>query len=168
MARHLHIRKSGRFPTFSGWELRRSALRLAITCVSNTPMDHASPFHTFTFQKLFNDIRNFSIQWVLTFVIAFWRFESPSGLNSQSGSSLWSVEVHSFGLSHTPRSMKCDSWASLLVRSFVSPCFGHEPKVKATTHSYSDVPNYLTFCIWYICKPCINFSFCFITIAFSQ
>ncbi len=62
MARHLHIRKSGRFPTFSGWELRRSALRLAITCVSNTPMDHASPFHTFTFQKLFNDIRNFSIQ----------------------------------------------------------------------------------------------------------
>jgi len=43
------------------------------------------------------------------------------------------VEVHSLTLSHTPESMKCDSWASLLARNFVSPCIGHEPKVRVAT-----------------------------------
>jgi hypothetical protein len=48
--------------------------------------------------------------------------------NSQSESSLGSVEVHSLTLSHTPRSMKCDFWASLLAHTFLSPCLGCEPK----------------------------------------
>jgi len=51
----------------------------------------------------------------------------------QSGSSLESVEVHSFALSYIPESMKCDSWASLLACTFASLCFGREPKVRATT-----------------------------------
>jgi len=50
--------------------------------------------------------------------------------NSQSGSSFRSVEVHSFTLSHTPKNMKCDSQLSHLARTFVSPCFGREPKVR--------------------------------------
>jgi hypothetical protein len=29
--------------------------------------------------------------------------------------------------------MKCDSQASLLARTFVSPCLGHEPKVRVMT-----------------------------------
>jgi hypothetical protein len=29
--------------------------------------------------------------------------------------------------------MKCDSWASLLARTFTSPCFGHKPKAKVVT-----------------------------------
>jgi hypothetical protein len=53
--------------------------------------------------------------------------------NSQSGSSLGSVEVHSLTLSHIPESMKCDFWASLLARTFVSLCLGHEPKARVAT-----------------------------------
>jgi hypothetical protein len=45
------------------------ALLLAITYVSSVQMGHASPFWTFTFQELFNDIRNSLIQWVLTLAI---------------------------------------------------------------------------------------------------
>jgi hypothetical protein len=33
--------------------------------------------------------------------------------------------------------MKCDSRASLLARTFASPCFGHEPKVKVATNIHS-------------------------------
>jgi hypothetical protein len=29
--------------------------------------------------------------------------------------------------------MKCDSWASLLARTFASPCLGYEPKAKVAT-----------------------------------
>ncbi len=36
-------------------------------------------FKTFKFQELSNDIKKVSIQWVLTFAIVFWKFESPSG-----------------------------------------------------------------------------------------
>ncbi len=50
--------------------------------------------------------------------------------NSQSGSSLGSVKVHSLTLSHTLRSMKCDSWASFLARTLASLCLGHEPKAR--------------------------------------
>jgi len=61
----------------------------------------------------------------------------PRKSNSQSGSSLGSVKVHSFTLSYTPGSMKCDSWASHLAHTFASPCFGCEPKVRVTTHKPS-------------------------------
>jgi hypothetical protein len=80
-----------------------------------------------------NDIRNSSIQWVLTPAIALWRVRNPSGLQLQSGSSLGSMEVHSLTLSHTPRSMKCDFRASLLARTFASPYLGREPKAKVVT-----------------------------------
>jgi hypothetical protein len=41
-----------------------------------------------------------------------------------------SVKVHSLTLSHTPRSMKCDFWASFLAHTFASPCFSREPKAR--------------------------------------
>jgi hypothetical protein len=44
-----------------------------------------------------------------------------------------SVGVHSFALSYTPMSMKCDFQVSLLARTFVNPCLGHEPKVRVAT-----------------------------------
>jgi hypothetical protein len=53
--------------------------------------------------------------------------------NSQRGSPLGSVWVHSFTFSYTPRSMKCNSRASFLTHTFASPCFGREPKAKVTT-----------------------------------
>jgi hypothetical protein len=48
--------------------------------------------------------------------------------NSQSGSSLGSVRVHSLTLSYTPGSMTCDYGASYLAHTFASPCLGCEPK----------------------------------------
>ncbi len=53
--------------------------------------------------------------------------------NSESGSSFGSVRAHSFTLSYTPRSMKCDSRASYLACTFPSPCLGRKPKAKVVT-----------------------------------
>jgi hypothetical protein len=53
--------------------------------------------------------------------------------NSQNGSPLGSVWVHSLTLSYTPKRMKCDSQTSLLARTFASPCFSHEPKGRLAT-----------------------------------
>jgi len=53
--------------------------------------------------------------------------------NSQSGSPLGNVWAHSLTFSYTPMSMKCDYWASLLARTFASPCLGREPKVRVAT-----------------------------------
>jgi hypothetical protein len=55
--------------------------------------------------------------------------------NSQSGSPFGSVWVHSFTLSYTHGSMKCDSWASLSAHTFAIHCPGHDPKVKVETLS---------------------------------
>jgi hypothetical protein len=41
--------------------------------------------------------------------------------------------VHSLTLSYTPKSIKCDSRASLLACTFASPCLGHEPKARVAT-----------------------------------
>ncbi len=54
--------------------------------------------------------------------------------NSQSGNPFGNVWVHSLTLSYTLGSMKCDSQASLLARTFVSPYLGCEPKVRVMTH----------------------------------
>jgi hypothetical protein len=56
-------------------------------------MGHASALQTPTFQQLSNDIRNISIQWILG---VHW------DSNSQSGSSLGSVKVHSLTFFHIP------------------------------------------------------------------
>jgi hypothetical protein len=43
------------------------------------------------------------------------------------------VWVHFLTLSYTPKSMKCDSWASLLAHTFACPYLGWEPKARVTT-----------------------------------
>jgi len=53
--------------------------------------------------------------------------------NSQSGSSLGSVRVHSLTFSCTPKNMRCDFWASFLALTLVSLYLGCEPKVKVAT-----------------------------------
>jgi hypothetical protein len=50
--------------------------------------------------------------------------------DSQSESSLGSVRVHSLTLFCILGSMRCDSQASFLARTLVSPCLGHGPKVR--------------------------------------
>jgi len=63
--------------------------------------------------------------------ITLWRFENPLGFQTES--SFGNVEVHSFTLSYTLESMRCDSQASLLAHTFASPCFGCELKAKVVT-----------------------------------
>jgi len=58
--------------------------------------------------------------------------------NSQSGSSLGSVGVHSLTLSYTFGNMTCDSQATFLARTFVSPCFDHEPKARVATKYFKE------------------------------
>ncbi len=61
--------------------------------------------------------------------------------NSQSGSPFGNVWVQSFTLSYILGSVKCDSRASFLARTFASPWLGCEPKAKITTQP-------LPFCWW--------------------
>jgi len=58
--------------------------------------------------------------------------ESIGALIAKMGS-LGSVTVHSLTLSCTPKSMKCDSQASLLAHTFINPCLGCKPKAKVAT-----------------------------------
>jgi hypothetical protein len=53
--------------------------------------------------------------------------------NSQNGSSLESVRVHSLTLFYTLKSMRCDFRASLLAHNLASPRLGCEPKIKVAT-----------------------------------
>jgi hypothetical protein len=101
-------------------------------------MGHASPFQTYKFQELFNDIRNSSIQWVCdpcNRSLNIW--ES----NSQNGNSLGNVRVHSLTLSYTPGSMRYDSRASFLARILAGPCLGRKPKARVATTRHVHILN---------------------------
>jgi len=74
---------------------------LAITCVLSTQMGHGSPFWIFKFQKFFNGIKKFLIQWVLTSEIPFWRLWTPWGFQLPKWKSTWEC-VGSFP--HIPKS----------------------------------------------------------------
>jgi hypothetical protein len=87
---------------------------------------------------------------VLTPEITFWRFKSPSGIQFPKWEFTWECGGHSLTLSYTPRSMKCDSWASLLARTLVNSYFGHEPKVRVVTFLLNQIT-----CLkisWYIIR----------------
>jgi len=57
--------------------------------------------------------------------------ETPTPkVNSQSGSSLGNVGVHSLTLFYILESIKYDSQASLLAHTFVRPCLGRKPKAR--------------------------------------
>jgi len=53
--------------------------------------------------------------------------------NSQSRSSLGNVRVHSFTLSYTTKSMRCDSQAFLLAHNLASLYLGCKPKAEVAT-----------------------------------
>jgi hypothetical protein len=54
--------------------------------------------------------------------------------------------VHSFTLSYTLGSMKCNSRASLLARTFASHCLGREPKARVATTTFFDMAHLLDYC----------------------
>jgi hypothetical protein len=137
----------------------------AITYILGVQMGHVSPFQTSKFQELSNDIRNFSIQWVLT-------LQSPSkdsrvhrNSNSQNGSLLGSVRVHSFTLSFTPENMRCDSQASLLACNLVSPCFGREPKVRVVTLRV--ILEFFLYCLLFMTRVHISFKMFNISLSYD-
>jgi hypothetical protein len=57
--------------------------------------------------------------------------EWSSGVTFHAIGNVW---VRSFTFSYTPKSMKCDSWASLLAYTFANLCLGREPKVRVVTN----------------------------------
>jgi hypothetical protein len=86
--------------------------------------------------------------------------------NSQSGSSLGSVRVHSLTLSYTPGSIRCDSRASFLAHTLTSLCLGGEPKTKvATTNPWICVPmffyNIMSVYRWRMFAISINLTICY-------
>jgi hypothetical protein len=64
--------------------------------------------------------------------------------NSQGGSSLESVKVHSLTLSYTLGNMWRDSRASLLTCNLASPYLGREPKARVVTMKKQDMSVVLT------------------------
>jgi hypothetical protein len=98
-----------------------------------------------------NDIRNCSIQWVLTpYNRSLNILESIETPTPKVGTHLgvWRfIPSHfpTFPHSCIPRNMKCDSWVSLLARTFTSPCLGHEPKARVATIFLTSISQ----------KPCI-------------
>jgi hypothetical protein len=87
------------------------------------------------YKELFNPMRFDPWNWPLK----IWKsIGTLSSSNSQSGSPLGSVWVHSLTFSYTPYNMKCDSHVSFLAHTFASPYLGHEPKARVTTHMHID------------------------------
>jgi len=56
-------------------------------------------------------------------------------LKSQTRSSFENEGVHSLTFFYIPRTMKCDSWASLLTCTFANLYLGHKPKAKVVTYT---------------------------------
>jgi len=69
----------------------------------------------------------------LTLAIFLKKFGNPLGLQLSIGSPFGSVWAHSLTLSYIPRSMKCDSPASILAHTSVSLYLGRELKVRVMT-----------------------------------
>jgi len=97
------------------------------------PNDHESPIKTSKFQDLFNDIRNSSIQWILTLAIALWKFGSPLRLQLPKWEFIWECGGSFLHTLLHSWEHKCDSWASFLACTFASPCLCCEPKVRVVT-----------------------------------
>ncbi len=80
--------------------------------------------------------------------IAFWRFESPLGLQLPKWELIWEYGV-SFRRTFL-HSWKHEMWllGSLLARTFASPCVGHEPKARVmTTKHFMHIVKYLPYLI---------------------
>jgi hypothetical protein len=63
------------------------------------------------------------------------------------------VNVHSFTLSYTPKSMRCDSWASLLARTLASPRLGLQHVDLVGTTSSISFKQPATFGRWHHSPP---------------
>jgi hypothetical protein len=87
----------------------------------------------FAFQELFNDIRKFSIQWVLTPIITFWRFRNPSGLQLPKWEFTW--ECGGSFLHTLLQFQEHEKWllGFTLGPHLCNPYLGHEPETRVAT-----------------------------------
>ncbi len=76
--------------------------------------------------------------------------------NSQSATPFGSVGIHSFTCSHTPKSMKCDSQASLLAHTFVNLCLCSEPKARVATKDVVVYYQYISFLYSFVLLEFVN------------
>ncbi len=74
----------------------------------------------------------------------FLKIRESIGLPLPKWELLGNVRVHSFTFSYTPKNMRCDSRASLLARTPISPCLGHKPKAKVVTMLAYSQPHLMT------------------------
>jgi hypothetical protein len=96
-------------------------------------MSNAIPFWASTLQDLSIDIKSATSHGVLTPQNAFWSFESPFGTatltNSQHGSSLGSVRVHSLTLFALPGACDMTPGSTYRPATLQPPCLGREPRL---------------------------------------
>jgi len=122
LARHLHIRKSGRFSSFSGNLIPGPSfghnLRFRYPNGSCEPI--LDIYVSIAFQRYKEFVNTLSF---LPLQSLSEHSEVHRDSNSQGRSSLGSVRVHSLALSFTPE-------LPLLARNLVSLCLGCEPKAK--------------------------------------
>jgi len=96
-------------------------------------MSNASPFWTSTLRDLSIDIKNATSHEVLAPQHALWSFGSPFGTptltNSQHGSSLGSVRVHSLTLFALPGACDMTPGSTYRPATLQPPCLGREPRL---------------------------------------
>jgi hypothetical protein len=98
-------------------------------CFKN-PNGSCEPILDIYVLKYFQWYKKNSIQWVLTPIIAFWRFRNPLGLQFPKWEFIWECGG---SFPHTLlHSQEHEMWfsCSLLARTFVSPYHGRKPKAK--------------------------------------
>ncbi len=136
VARHLHATKSGQFPTFSGresnWQFDSQPLfahNLCLIC----PNGSCEPISNIYISIAFHWYKE------LFKPMGFDSCNRPLKIRESIGTPTPKMGVHlgvwRFIPSHscTPRSMWCDSRASLLARNLTSPCFARKLKARVTT-----------------------------------
>jgi len=96
-------------------------------------MSNASPFWTSTLWDLSIDIKSATSHGVLTPENALWSFGSPFGTptltNSQHGSSLGSVKVHSLTLFAFPGACDMTPGSTYRPATLQPPCLGRKPRL---------------------------------------
>jgi hypothetical protein len=103
-------------------------------------MSNASPFWASRLQDLSIDIKSATSHGVLTPQNALWSFGSPFGTptftNSQHGSSLGSVRVHSLTLFAFPGACDMTPGSTYRPATLQPPCLGREPRLGLRHNSF--------------------------------
>ncbi len=128
VAHHMNTLISKQFPTFnareSNWHFD-SCLFFDHNLCFKYSSGSCKPILDIYILRVFNNIKKFLIQWILTPKYLFEDLEFHRDSNFQNGNPLGNVWVHS----PTLLGMQSDSWVALSTRTF--PCLYLDRKLKA-------------------------------------